>query len=532
MNNLLPTIKGLDNAFINQYVSIIETLYKNNKKPVKSITAALAITLVCRYVYRHLTLPPKKLRDFPVVGYMDMIKSQMKGEDMFSMEKRLVLPLLKKYQGFYVEPRMSEWIIKCSHPIFGKKILADTKSFPKSPDTFDGFEDSLIYRFVGGKGVINTEGSDWRRHRQIINPFVHQTPPADLFGRLSLNAFNLIEEIGMNECLVNEICERMTLDAIGITAFDFNFEATETVGNTWITAYNGIRDEMMKVIFFVFPILDKKFSWMFPNRKKAHEDLNRLIGKIDDMIALKRSECHTKVDQPRHQKDLLALMLEAENSTDRGLTTDEMKANILSFFFAGHDTTASALTSTIGELARNKDIQKKAREEVLRIMGDEPVDKIPTSEQLREMEYLDCVIKETLRLDPPAPTTVARVASEDVMMNGIHIPKGSIVNVDIIATHLNPELWDDPTVYRPERYTDNSQKIGKDELKWLPFGYGPHMCLGMNFSYTEQRVFLSMLLRKFVWEFPEDSIHFDGLVSEGISGMKPKDMRINFKKRF
>ncbi|KAI8980474.1 cytochrome P450, partial [Pilobolus umbonatus] len=183
---------------------------------------------------------------------------------------------------------------------------------------------------------------------------------------------------------------------------------------------------------------------------------------------------------------------------------------LINIVHKGHDTTASALTSATGELARNNDIQRKAREEVLRIMGDDPVDKIPTSEQLREMEYLDCIIKEvynknmkfssntfisTLRLCSPAIASAIRLIAKDTILNGVLLPQGHRIQINFLDIHMDSQLWEDPFEYRPERFMNKSSVQGKEELKWLPFGYGPHTCLGMNFSITEQRVFICMLCK-------------------------------------
>ncbi|KAI8980475.1 cytochrome P450 [Pilobolus umbonatus] len=542
MDSILTTIKQVDNALLNHYLVVLETTLKKHKKSVTSISSAIVIGVVCRYLYRRIFLPPKHLQQFPAITYLDLLKCYFKGDDLSAKDRRIVLPLLNKCQGFYVQPQLSSWILSCTNPQMIKAILADTVNFPKTRDNAIKHDYLLLNKFFKGMNVVNTDGDDWKRHRQIINPFVHQTPPIELFGSLALKSFALMETIGLNNCVAGDITERMTLDAIGITAFvelnpvklhpGYDFKATSEVDNHWVTGYTRVRDEMMKGLFFIFPILERRFLRLFPNREKAHGDLDELKAKIDEMIAEKRKTIQDVSGKPNHQKDLLTLMLEAEITSEKKLSTEEMKSNILIFFFAGHDTTANALTSAIGELARNKDIQKKAREEILRIMGDEPVDKIPTSEQLREMEYLDCIIKENLRLNPPAPGTVPRKATKDTELNNIVIPKGTIINIHISATHFNPALWENPMEYRPERFMTKSSAQSKDELKWLPFGYGPHTCLGMNFSITEQRVFLSMLLRKFEWDLSKESIHSERIRTAGVLGMKVNDLFVNFTKRY
>jgi cytochrome P450 len=147
-------------------------------------------------------------------------------------------------------------------------------------------------------------------------------------------------------------------------------------------------------------------------------------------------------------------------------------------------------------LARAPEVQKKAREEVLNLLGDEPEDVYPTTQDVKNMPYLDAIIKETLRLNPPISNTLVRIVGEDMDIEGVPIEKGSLVDVDAIATHLSSKNWENPKEFIPERFLGTHDPTSaKDGVSWIPFGYGSHHCLGMNFSLMEQRVFLSMFCK-------------------------------------
>ncbi|CEP14750.1 hypothetical protein [Parasitella parasitica] len=526
MNFIADNLKYLDNQFSNIYLPRL----KNNKKTVVSISAAVTVSLLARYVYRLLTVPPKQFEGLPCITYIDLLKSIFRGDRIYDQKKRLALPLLNKSNG---EPTHVGWQIRSTNPVINKFILNDSELFPKAENMF-GREGSLVYRFLGGKHVGSLEGAEWRRHRKIINPAFHTALPINTFGQLSQKAFKMMETLGLENLCVTDVCGRMTLDAIGVAGFGFDFECVSVVDNKWLEGYDNIRTNLVDIFFILFQIFDDELKWMFPHRVSAHKDLDRLLANIDNVIVQRRAEMASKDRKTSNildaEKDILTLMLEAEQQGDGKLSDLELRRNITGFFLAGHDTTAVSLSFAIAQMGRNKDIQKKAREEVISILGDAPENVLPTKEDLKEMKYLDAVIKETLRLNSPLINTLTRVASRDVEIEGLKIVKGTCVDVDITSTHMS---WEDGQEFKPERFLGVIDPASnRDGINFATFGGGSHTCPGMNFSYAEQRVFLSMLLRKFEWDLTEDSIHKNGCVAEGFGSVKPVDVRVNMRKRY
>jgi cytochrome P450 len=188
---------------------------------------------------------------------------------------------------------------------------------------------------------------------------------------------------------------------------------------------------------------------------------------------------------------------------------------------AGHDTTANALSFAIHYLAENpvskeyicynlyelmltgihikfKDIQQKAREEAIGILGDEPVDVLPTVEDTKRMTYINQIMKETLRINGPATRVVSRLAMEDtVLPSGTFIPKGTQVTVNIFNIQHSNKVWKNSDKFDPDRFAEDGESTREagEGMAWVPFGNGARQCLGMNFSLNEQRVMLSMLCK-------------------------------------
>ncbi|KXN73740.1 cytochrome P450, partial [Conidiobolus coronatus NRRL 28638] len=179
------------------------------------------------------------------------------------------------------------------------------------------------------------------------------------------------------------------------------------------------------------------------------------------------------------------------------LTDEELVQNINLLFFAGHDTTASTLSYALYSLARNRGIQDKLRDDIFQIMGLNNNHKklvIPTSEQVKNMEYLHLVIKETMRMFPPI-LHLGRTLGEDypIPEDNIVIPKGTNIALSIYSILNDTKIYPNPEKFNPERFLNAKYDIDT----YMPFGGGSRMCVGISFSLMQQKVFFALLLQKF-----------------------------------
>ncbi len=150
---------------------------------------------------------------------------------------------------------------------------------------------------------------------------------------------------------------------------------------------------------------------------------------------------------------------------------------------------------TAYELAVNPDIQRKLQKEIDDHFPTENVN--PNYNELQTLTYMECVLKEVLRIHPIGANVINRVASEEMIHNGIVIPKGVIVHVNMDALHFDEELWGrhDPKKFVPERFLEDCQDTPTN-LAWCPFGIGPRMCIGMRFAVMEYKIALTRLLKR------------------------------------
>lgn len=191
------------------------------------------------------------------------------------------------------------------------------------------------------------------------------------------------------------------------------------------------------------------------------------------------------------RKDILSLLIGARGEGGEAFTDREIRDQVMTLMFAGHDTSTSTVTFLMHELARHPQVVAKLREEQDRVLGGA----VPTPEQLeRELPYLDMVVDEVLRLYPPAWIGPRR-AVRDFEFGGYTVPRGAYVNYCSWASHRLPEVFPDPEAFIPERFT-RERKAALPRGAYVPFGGGSRICIGKRFGLTEVKMVATMLVQR------------------------------------
>ena len=190
-------------------------------------------------------------------------------------------------------------------------------------------------------------------------------------------------------------------------------------------------------------------------------------------------------------EDILSLLLAARGEGGEAFTAREVRDQVMTLMFAGHDTSTSTLTFMMHELARHPDVVERLCEEQDRVLAGAA----PSVEQLEsEMPYLDMVLDEVLRLYPPAWIGPRRAVRE-FEFGGCTVPKGAYVNYSSWASHRIPEVFPDPEAFIPERFT-RERKAALPRGAYVPFGGGSRICIGKRFGQTEVKLVATMLLQR------------------------------------
>jgi coumaroylquinate(coumaroylshikimate) 3'-monooxygenase len=167
---------------------------------------------------------------------------------------------------------------------------------------------------------------------------------------------------------------------------------------------------------------------------------------------------------------------------------------------AGTDTTAISVEWAMAELIKNPRVQHKAQEELDRVIGFQ---RVMTEADFSSLPYLQCVVKEALRLHPPTPLMLPHRANANVKIGGYDIPKGTSVHVNVWAIARDPVVWKNPLEFRPERFLEEDVDMKGHDFRLLPFGAGRRMCPGVQLAINLVTSMLGHLLHHFVWAPPE-----------------------------
>ncbi|KAH9776482.1 cytochrome P450 71A25 [Citrus sinensis] len=202
--------------------------------------------------------------------------------------------------------------------------------------------------------------------------------------------------------------------------------------------------------------------------------------------------------KPEHE-DLVDVLLQIHTDADAILSFKQIKGVLMDIFVAGTDTSSATLVWTMAELIRNPSVMRRAQNEVRGVVkGKEVVEE----SDLFELVYLKLVVKEALILRPPAPLLVPRETTEDCRIGEYEIPSGARVLINAKAIATDPEYWEHPFEFRPERFLNCSIDFKGQNFELIPFGVGRRACPGINFAIPLIELALANLLYSFDWELP------------------------------
>ncbi|CAI0440969.1 unnamed protein product [Linum tenue] len=240
-----------------------------------------------------------------------------------------------------------------------------------------------------------------------------------------------------------------------------------------------------------------------------HRLLDSLLDEvINDHMAKRRTNSTAKAtDGDQTTEDLVDVLLNLQQNADPAspITMEAVKAVLQDMFLAGTDTTTRTIEWAMAEMMKNPSAMQKAQTEARSVFSDNV-----TEEGLHELEYLDAVIKETLRLHPPGPFLIPRESREEANVGGFDIPVRSQVLVNVWAIGRDPRYWNEADKFSPERFLNSTTDYRGAHFQFLPFGAGRRMCPGIQFGMVVVQLALANLLFHFDWKLPNE--------------MKPEDL--------
>ncbi|WMV57700.1 hypothetical protein MTR67_051085 [Solanum verrucosum] len=202
----------------------------------------------------------------------------------------------------------------------------------------------------------------------------------------------------------------------------------------------------------------------------------------------------------------------------------QVASDTLDIFVSGSDSSSAVLEWAMLELMKNPETMKRAKAELAQVVGDE--NKTIEEKDVGRLPYLQCIVKETLRIHPPS-SLLTRKAEQDVELCGYFVPKGSQVLVNVWAIGRDPDIWEDPLAFKPERFWDSiNLDFHDNNFELIPFGVGRRMCVGLPLAIRAIPAMLGSLLNSFDWTLEENIAPKDLEEKFGLILAKSRPLRL------
>lgn len=339
----------------------------------------------------------------------------------------------------------------------------------------------LIRDAVGafaGNGLFLNEGESWRRQRKLSQPAFHHQRIAAYGATMVQQTLDLLNGWQAGES--RDIAEEMTKLTLGIvnkTLFNVDVRAqADHIGALMTTILTRANDRINNYN----PVWARLFK---AKEQREAAAIQELFAIIEGIIAEHR---RTGADTG----DLLSMLLAARDEEGNPMSAQQLRDEVITLFIAGHETTANAVAWAFYLVARHPEVEAKLLQELAPLNGQ-----APTMADLAQMPYSEQVIKETMRLYPPAGG-VTRQPIQDIMLGGYPVAKGCTIAISTYAMHRDPKLYPDPERFDPDRFTPEKE-ANLPRMAYLPFGGGPRICIGNSFAMLEARLILLTVLQQF-----------------------------------
>lgn len=340
----------------------------------------------------------------------------------------------------------------------------------------DPFVSRVFKRFMGN-GVFVAEGQAWQRQRKLVQPAFHAMRIRDYTDTMAAYTRDMVAGWQAGQVVaIDQALTWLTLRIIAKTMYDVDIaEQTAAIGQ-YMREILTVGEAQLKM-----SVLPPK--WLpTPGNRRQQRALKQIKELLRDIIRQRRAE---GIDRG----DLLSMLLAARDADDQPMSDEQLLDECVTLFVAGHETTAAALTWAWYLLAQHPEILARLQAEVWGVLGNKPI----TFDRLADMPLLEAVVKETLRLYPPA-FGFGRTVMEPFSAGGHDFAKKAVILFSIYATHRRPDLWPVPQEFRPERFLDRENV--PDRYAYLPFGAGSRICLGNMFAMLEAQVILATMVQQ------------------------------------
>lgn len=358
-------------------------------------------------------------------------------------------------------------------------------------------------RVILGDGLLTSEGAVWKRQRHLAQPAFQPrslqriVDPIVTCTRDVVDAWAAAGD-GARVDAHDEMM-RLTLRIVGLALMGTDLERDARAVGEALTCAIEWANDWAEAIVRVPPWVPTPTNFRF---RRAMQTLEEVVQRIVDE---RRARGETG-------DDLLGLFMQARAEGGGAMSDRQLRDELMTMVLAGHETTAVALSWTWHLLGRHPEWAARMRDEAREVLGDRD----PTWDDLPRLEQTEHVLREAMRLYPPA-WIVERRAIEDDVIGGYRIPKNATVAVSPFVLHRHPGAWERPDDFDPTRFT-HERSAHRARYAYLPFGAGPRVCIGGQLAMIEAKLIAAMIARRFRLEPASDA----AIVPEPLVTLRPR----------
>ncbi|KAI5076498.1 hypothetical protein GOP47_0008563 [Adiantum capillus-veneris] len=370
---------------------------------------------------------------------------------------------------------------------------------------------SEVSEFLFGSGFAIAEGKLWTIRRRAVLPSLHRRYLSTMVDRVFCTCTERLLEklrrgIGKGSAVnMEEQFSQLTLDVIGLSVFNYNFDALTSDSPVIQAVYTALKEAESRstdiLPYWQIPILCK----IVPRQVKAAQAVTIIQETVEELVA----KCKAMVEAEGEKVNTDEYINEADPSILRFLlasreevSSTQLRDDLLSMLVAGHETTASVLTWTLYLLTKNKQAYLKAQEEIDRVLKG----RNPQFSDMKELKYVTRCINESMRLYPHPPVLIRRAQEPDVLPGGYKLETGQDVMISVYNIHHSPQVWERAEDFLPERFDLDGPVPNESntDFRYIPFSGGPRKCVGDQFAMLEAIVALAMLLQHLDFDLVPD----------------------------
>lgn len=386
---------------------------------------------------------------------------------------------LQKHYGDIAQFCLVVWpTVFINHPDYIKHVLQDNHSnYDKDVHLFQ------IARPLIGNGLVSAVGGkDWLRQRRLVQPVFHRQRIAAL-GTLMTDTTNVMLQqwdTYARERQVFDIAEEitnLTLQIISKSLFNVEMSAKT---NSFCQAFSQVTAFLIDYFYMPFPPL----FIPTPRSRCFWSAIQTMDTVVYEIICNRRQ-------QQEDVGDLLSMLLNAVDENGRGMYDKQLRDEVMTLLLAGHETSANALGWTWYLLTQHPEDEERLHAELDQILAG----RIPTVEDLPQLNYTRMVLEEAMRLYPPAWQLMRRAIQDDEI-DGYHIPANFYILWSPYISHRHPDFWEKPEQFDPEHFS-TERSATRPRHAYIPFSSGPRICPANTFAMTEMQLILATIAQQY-----------------------------------